>query len=113
MILTPYIKAIKVAVLIASATLLIALGAYVAHTRQSAKVAKLEGSVSSLEQRIRTAQDALKRDEAVRTRLRAKNAAAARETALLRQRLSAALAAHPQWSQQPVPPEVQDALRQP
>jgi hypothetical protein len=50
------------------------------------------------------------RDRAVLTRRAQENAAQARETALLRQEMQEILARHQEWSEQPVPQEVQDAI---
>lgn len=51
--------------------------------------------------------------EATLGHLRQKNAATARESALLRRSLDAALAAKPDWALEPTPKEVQDALQAP
>lgn len=52
-------------------------------------------------------------DRATLDRLAKKNAATARESALARASLQRSLTANPTWAAQPVPKEVQDALRQP
>jgi hypothetical protein len=56
------------------------------------------------------AQEALKRSQALSARLAREKAATARESALLRQSLEAALDRSPEWRDEPVPKEVQDAL---
>jgi hypothetical protein len=52
-------------------------------------------------------------DKATLDRLARKNAAMARETASARASLQRSLSANREWADQPVPKEVQDALRQP
>lgn len=71
--------------------------------------AKLDGAQAALAEAVRQR----KLDAALLARRAQENAAAARETALLRQRLRDALAVNREWAEQPVPKEVQDALAQP
>lgn len=81
---------------------------------------KYEGTVATLtaernDARMQLAEAAKQRahDAKVIRDLYAARGMLAREAALLRTRLSAALEANPEWSAQPVPKEVQDALAQP
>lgn len=74
------------------------------------KNGRLREQVSVTTEALERARSAQKRaDRALVLRERAR-AAAAREQALLRQRLEDALTTHRQWAEQPVPQEVQDAL---
>lgn len=60
---------------------------------------------------IKAAESARKRAERALVLLRQKNAVAARERALAGKAAEAAMAQHPAWRDQPVPKEIQDALR--
>jgi hypothetical protein len=66
--------------------------------------------IETLLEASRMAARARVRDQAISTALQARKAAVGRSEALAGQALEAAKAANPEWSSQPLPKEVQDAL---
>lgn len=78
---------------------------------QNRSNAVLVAEKQRLHDELKALQKLRKRDAATLARRAQKNAASARETALLRQQLAAALAANQSWGSTPVPPEVQNALK--
>ncbi len=74
-------------------------------------LAAKSAQIEQMSEALRAAESARKKADKALVLQRQKNAATAREAASLRQSLAAALAAEPAWSQEPVPEEVQDALK--
>lgn len=69
--------------------------------------------VADLQRDVKRAQEARKRSDAALVSLRQKNASTARLGASARASLQAATASSPGWAAEPLPKEVQDALRMP
>lgn len=98
-------------VMMAIAALLFGLGAGTVYYWMADKLAGLRAERDVLSQALEQANRQRKADQAMLARRAAANAAAGRETASLRLRLDAALRVRREWSDQPVPPEVRDALK--
>lgn len=93
------------------AALMAGLGAGTVWYWASARLAKKDAQITALQASAQALAKARKDDAALLARRARANALARRETAALRLRLDAALAAQPEWASQPVPKEVRDALR--
>lgn len=78
--------------------------------RQIGKTAEAVAEAQQAQEALQGLQKGLKRAQATSARLAREKAATARKEALARQRLEAALDRAPEWRDQPVPQEVQDAL---
>lgn len=74
------------------------------------QTAKTVAEKQQISQALKTAQEGLERQRALSAQLAKEKAARARSEALLRQQLDSALAAQPDWANQPTPKEIQDAL---
>jgi hypothetical protein len=83
-------------------------GLYWSLTRKAAVEAERDSLVLAVKQAAKQRQA----DAALLARRAQENAVAARESASLRAQLDKALAAQPEWANQPVPQEVRDALEQ-
>lgn len=71
------------------------------------------GATAVAQEAARTAQAGLQRLQATSVSREKKRAATARSEALAEQRLEAAIKEVPEWADQPVPQEIQDALADP
>lgn len=71
------------------------------------------GATAVAREEARTAQEGLEKLQATSARRERQRAATARQEAAARHRLDAALAKSPEWADQPVPQEIQDALADP
>lgn len=88
-----------------------ALGLGAVAWKQRGDNATLRAAVHQQAARAEAAESARKQADAALVLLRQKNAATAREMALARASLDAALAAERAWAEQPVPEGVRNALR--
>lgn len=104
----PYEKVIRLGMQLTLVALLIGCG--VAWRGAVARADKLAAENATLAAGLQRAQAAIKRNDAIVTRLRATNAATARSKRFAEASLNTAAQAHVEWAQQPVPKEVQDAL---
>lgn len=86
-------------------------GAGVTYKVMSGKVARAEAQRDSAVQALQTLQEQRKKDQAVLARRAAANAAAARAAAATKARLLAAVQVNQSWANEPLPKEIQDALR--
>jgi hypothetical protein len=103
----------RIAALILAFCLGLGLAGFGVYRHMTARLASTEAQLDGAQAALAEAVRQRKLDAALLARRAQENAVAARETALLRQRLRDALAAHQEWATQPVPKEVQDALAQP
>lgn len=78
---------------------------------QIAKNGEQSQTIDTLTTALETADKQRKADQALLARRAREKAAIARESASLRLKLDRALAANPDWANQPVPQGVQDALK--
>lgn len=97
----------------AGALILVGLGAGMVWYAMADRLAAAKAEIRTLNSDLQRATEQRATDRATLASLAKKNAATARETASLRQRLDHSLFKNPEWAAQPVPKEVQDALRQP
>ena len=79
--------------------------------RSYAKNGQQAEQITALNGAVKRASEQRKLDQATLGRLAQKNAAAARESALLSQQLQRSLFENREWADQPVPQGVQDALK--
>lgn len=77
------------------------------------RIAVYKADIRTLNATILRASEQRATDKATLDRLARKNAATAREMASAQASLQRSLSANREWADQPVPKEVQDALRQP
>lgn len=100
--------------IVALALLAIVAGGQFLYIRATkAESAALSRQVDQLSGDLRGLQELRKQERATLASLRQEKAALGRAAASARQSLRAALASTPDWADQPVPKEVQNALAQP
>lgn len=93
------------------AVLVIAFGLTLAVAKHSrSELAVAQGKLTATEKALQTAQDARKRDARASAAREKARAATAQSAASAAHSLDKALAAQPEWAEQPVPKEVRDAL---
>lgn len=96
---------------VVAALAFILAGAGLMWRHDTAKMVAKDGEITALTMARDTLAKQRNADVATLAHLAQKNAAAARESALLRRSLDRALAANPAWTQAPLPKEVSDALQ--